>query len=193
MKKIWGKSAAFRTGGYQTSLLLLACCYAVGAIAGYVAYQLWGYALPVKTAAQWSAFLQYIWYYAKYLLIAFVCGYTALGLLVQPALLAAKGYFMCSAVVAAIASPNEIPASRILAENMIISFVSLCALFVLGGQGLRGAKNAFSAVTRRRGINVEPGFGPAQAVRFAICVVAIVIAGAVNIMAAPYLADLLLK
>ena len=193
MNKFWGKSAAFQTGGYQTNLCLLACCYAVGTIAGFLSYHFYGYAIPLKVLPQWPVFLQYVWYYAKYLLVAFVCGYTALGLLVQPVLLAARGYFMCSAVISAMIATTETSALQILSENMVISFVSLCCLFMLGSQGLRGARNAFSSLTRSRGPRVEPNFASMQMARFAICMVAIVIAGAINVLVAPYLTDIMLR
>ena len=192
MKKFWGKGAAFRTGGYNGNLLLLACCYALGAVAGYLVYHVSGKAVPVSVVPQWPVFIQYVWRYAKYLLIAFVCGYTALGLLVHPALLAAKGYFMCSAVVSAVTSLARVEALGVLIENALISIVSLVCLFILSVQGMRGAKNAFSSAMGRRGGYVEPGFASVQLIRFLVCMAVVLAAGAVNIVIAPYVAGMVL-
>ena len=191
MKKFWGKGAAFRTGGYNGNLLLLACCYVLGAVAGYLVYHFSGKAAPVSVTPQWPVFIQYVWHYAKYLLVAFVCGYTALGLLVQPALLAAKGYFMCSAVVSAVTSLARPEAFGVLAENALISVVSLICLFVLSVQGMRGAKYAFSSAMGRRGGYAEPGFASVQLVRFLVCAAAVLAAGAANIALSPYVAGLI--
>lgn len=93
MRKLWRKNGVFRTGGFDANVLLLSCCYALGVLAGYFAYSFFGFCLSIKTVPQWSEFVAYVWYYVKYLLLAFVCGYTTLGILVQPAILIAKGFF----------------------------------------------------------------------------------------------------
>lgn len=193
MKKFWGKSAAFRTGGFDANLLLLAFCYGVGVAAGYLAYRFAGYCTLAEAAPQWSSFIRYVWHYAKYLLVAFVCGYTALGLLAQPALLAARGYLMSSAVISALTSFTRDDALRALLENALVSVVSLVCLFLLSVQGIRGAKSAFSAMTHRRGSYVEPGFATMQVVRFLLCLAAVAAAGALNILLAPYMTAIVLK
>ena len=191
MKKFWRKGAAFRTGGYNGILLLLACCYLLGAAAGYLVYHFSGRTVPISVTPRWPVFAQYVWHYAKYLLIAFVCSYTALGVLVQPALLAAKGYFMCSAVVSTVTTLVKSGAFGVLAENAFISVVSLICLFILSVQGMRGAQNAFSSAIGRRGGYAEPGFASVQLIRFLMCMAAVLFAGAINVVVAPYVAGLI--
>ena len=193
MRKLWRKNGVFRTGGFDANVLLLSCCYALGVLAGYFAYSFFGFCLSIKTVPQWSEFVAYVWYYVKYLLLAFVCGYTTLGILVQPAILIAKGFFMCSAVVSAVITLSKSDALNVLSGNALISIVSLVCLFILSTRGLQGAKNAFSVMTHRRVSYAEPGFATRQIVRFLICVAAVAVAGALNIIMDPYFAAIAIK
>lgn len=191
MKGFWEKGVAFRTGVPGRQVLFLACCYLSGALLGYFVSFFSDVPTVLLEAPQWSAFWRLFWYYAKGLVVAFVCSYTALGLLVQPALLAVRGYLTCTVISSIVMSFSQQNAREILAGNALISLVSLLCLFFMCMVGLQNAKAAFSVVTRRRIGRTEPGIALRPVLFFFSSLLLIAAAGVVNILLASRLADLL--
>lgn len=180
-------------GGFGVALLLLAFCYAAGAAAACLAYHFAGFLHGGEQQLQESRYFTYLWRYLKYPLVSFVCGYSVLGLLVQPCILAAGGYLTSSAVILLVKYSPSREVISVLIEHSLTGMVSLAALLFLAAHGLCSAGNAFARMTNRRTVYGTPSFPTLHLARFFLCAISIAAAAALNILLAPHLTALLIK
>ena len=163
-----------RTEADLRILAVLSLFYLFGAAVGFLRPGCFQNILPFGNVER-SDFPLYTWYYMKVLPLSFLFSFTALGVLLQPVLLAVYGYQTTAVLVFS----NWNSLLSFLVRDGLISAVSFTALFYMSSLGLN---MAWKRMTQLLGLKGEPflvRFAARQAAAFLISILIVLSAALV--------------
>ena len=175
------KNVYLRTSAFRSGLFVLIVCYLLGSAAGLFApTSIANFSFP-ELSTDRQSFLTYVWFHIRLLPIAFLFGYTAIGVLVQPVLLALAGYMLSASFVNAFAAADKAAISGFVLNNSLTGIAELFFLFLLGSSGFCRAWSAMSNSIRIRSGQVYPMYTALHFGFFVFGIIAVLMASILNL------------
>jgi len=174
---------------YLPPLTMMSALFIIGMIAGCVCAIFWDAGPPDIITPGWEVYFKLLWEYGKYPFIAYVCGFSSLGVAAVPLLVAARG-FTVSVFTTGVVRLYGLPGLQdFIASHGILSITCTTGLLILAIQGFNASKFSLAgAANRRRGPVGSARTAPYN-IRFIICAAAAATACALDIMLYPTLAS----
>ena len=199
MKRVIIKAAVWQPDAFLPWLALLSALFLIGAAVGCTSVamvddnsreELYSYIAGTMTSQNGRTFIALLASFfnlSKYHLIAYACGFTALGVLVLPVVMAIRGYFLAFSAAAFIKVFGLHGFTFSFLIFGVQSLISLPCLFILAIQSLQISIYLFgTAAHRQRGSYLSP-VSRTSLSRLGFCLAALLICSLYDTFLVPFL------